>query len=343
MRFSEIIGQDAQVSLLAKALVSGRLPHSVLLHGPDGVGKATVGRVMASAIQCSEMDGDACGSCLACRKIEHGNHPDFFHVTRLPKKSARGRSESDLSQFIVVDQIRELAEHAAYAPKEGMARVFMIDPADAMNTEAQNALLKTLEEPPGKSILVLISSRPYALLPTVRSRCLAVRFDPVPSAVLSKFLRSRGVPPDETEARAALSGGRPGLALELDLAAMRARREELLADMEALTSSRNALADLSDMSARLIGKEMNDLLEGLELCQGMLRDAALSAAGTSDGTLLNIDISPRIARLGADLGSARAAALVETIETLRSAIRFNVNKNSLADAFMAAMAGAPPL
>jgi DNA polymerase III delta prime subunit len=140
------------------------------------VGKGLVARLFAVSLVCTQPgeDGTGCGSCVACRKAAHGNHPDVLVVTRLPKKETRGDASLDdddaadddaptakggeLRPFIVVQQIRELNQHAAYAPREGRRRVFLIDPADRMNLESQNALLKTLEEPGGQTIILLVAS-----------------------------------------------------------------------------------------------------------------------------------------------------------------------------------------
>lgn len=354
MAFERIVGQEAAVALLRRSLASGRLPHALLFQGPECVGKATVARELAAVIQCES--GEACGRCGACRRLASGAHPDYLVITRLPKKSGAGvpvqvaeREEDEeaemgggeLRALIVVDQIRALTQHASFAPQEGSRRVFVIDPADRMNAEAQNALLKTLEEPPGGALMILVSAKPHLLRPTVRSRCLSVRFAPVPVARLRAELEARGVPAGEATARAALAEGCPGRALRLDLGARLARRDQILSAFESLAGRARGLAELPSSTALLGVKEQDALLEALDVCESLLRDAARAASGLDGRDLMHADLAPRLAALGHKLGGPRAAALVRAIEALRADLRFNVNRTLLAETLLAAVAGGP--
>lgn len=343
MPLRDLIGQDRPVELLRRTLRSGRVPHAFLFHGPEGVGKGTAAVEFACALLCGTGGDDACGTCGACRRARTGSHPDSFLVTRQPKRgSGSGSKESsDLSPFIVVDQIREMTAHASFAPTEGRYRVFRIEPADAMNDEAQNALLKTLEEPASTTVLLLVAERPNVLLPTVRSRCLAIRFGEVPLPAIETWLRGRGVSDEEIAPRAALSSGRPGRALDLDLESLQARRKGLLEDLEELAASPEALARLSDRVGRLSGSGETEFLEGLAIVQGLLRDAARSASGLTAGALSHSDLSDRIDALGERLGADRAAALVEAVDRCRSYTRFHVNRTLITETILAAVAGGP--
>ena len=356
MIFPVVLGQERARAVIARLLVSGRLPHAFLLHGPAGVGKGLVAHLFAASLVCNEPREDAtgCGSCAACVKAAHGNHPDVLLVTRLPKKDRPGESTADdpedgedegtgkagdLRPFIVVQQIRELNHHAAYAPREGRRRVFIVDPADRMNAESQNALLKTLEEPPGQAVIVLVASRPHVLLPTVRSRCFQIGFGALSPDELASGLVSLGMGPAEAEARAALAEGRPGRAISLDLASLAARRDQLLAALEALASSPRAAAALTEYAGQVIGESETDLLEGLDLLMALARDAARAASGST--AILHADVAPRIDRLGRALGAARAAELVALIDRLRGDLRLNLNKTLVAETILAAFAGGP--
>src|SRR5512137_129619 len=204
MPFSELQAQDRAVGALRAALRRGRLHHAYLLGGPEGVGKGTAARLLAQAANCEGAGAgdDACGQCGPCRKIAHGTHPDVYLLEeeRVMAKAGRWEPKSGRtpSREIVVDQVRDLVDHRLSMRRfEGRRRVVVIDPADAMNVQAQNALLKTLEEPPDATTLVLVSSTPDALLPTIRSRCLRVAFAPLPEPVIRARLEAAGQPPAE--------------------------------------------------------------------------------------------------------------------------------------------------
>jgi len=354
--FPEVLGQERARNVLGRVLHSGRLPHAFLFHGPDGVGKGVVARLLVSSLVCTApgADGAACGACAACSKLGHGNHPDVFMVTRLPKKEKTGDrggddedddeepaggKAGDLRPFIVVDQIRELTHHASYAPREAARRVFLIEPADRMRAESQNALLKTLEEPPGQAVLILVASRPHLLLPTVRSRCFQLGFGAMSPEALAAGLAARGFEPGEARARAALAEGRPGRAIALDLETLVARRARLLGAMTALAASPRAVAEIDAFTEHLVGEGESELLEGLDLAMALLRDAARAASGSRQ--ILHVDVGGEIERLGARLGAQRATALAALVDRLRGDLRLNVNKTLLAETILAAIAGGP--
>lgn len=366
MILGELLGQASALTLLDRALRSGRLPHAMLFHGPEGVGKRTAALRLAAALQCETRDERSpeppCGRCGACRQVAHGNHPDVFVIERQPRRGtaaaattgaeddepedddeeeaepqpARGRAP--LRSFIVVAQIREVTRNASSAPRQGRARVFVIDPADRMNAEAQNALLKTLEEPPGRSVLVLVAARPHALLATVRSRCLRVPFGSLPVDALAEALAREGMPRPEALARAALAGGRPGYAKALDVAELTERREFVLRAIESMASGRG-LADLPALAKDLAGDDAAELAVSLDWIEGLLRDAAVAAVGGASP--IAVDLAPRLAKLGASLGPDRAAALMISAGRLREQLRLNLNRTLVAESMLAAIAGGP--
>lgn len=352
MIFAEILGATHPREVLARMLRSGRVPHALLFHGPEGVGKRTIAERFAASILCETPgpEAAACGRCTACLRVAHGNHPDLLVTTRLPKSAAKDAASvdddepetgesGDLKAWIVVEQIRALTEHAAYAPREGKSRIFLVDPADRMNPAAQNALLKTLEEPPGRAVIILVAARPHVLFSTVRSRCFQLGFPAMAPEALAAALVARGIPKDEAEARAALAEGRPGRALTLDLAATAERRDAILAMLEALAASPKGLAGMTAYVEALVGEDEATMLEGLELTEALLRDAARRAAGSP--SVLNADLAERLSRLGRTLGLARAAALSTLTDRLRGELRLNVNKALLAETLLAAVAGGP--
>ena len=350
-------GNEPAIGLLDRALAAGRLPHAVLLHGPEGLGKATVAVRIARALLCSdrpEGEAEPCGGCSDCRASGSGNHPDLFRIGRLPKRESRTGDDDadgedtpsgsraargDLRPFLTVDQIRDLSEHAAFAPRQGRARVFVIDPADRMNVSAQNALLKTLEEPPSRAFLLLVAARPHLLLPTVRSRCLAVGFSAMDPEELAEALHDGGMSRDEARSRASLAGGRPGAARILDVEATEARRDDILSMVERTAAAPAALADIAAMAKSMVGDGEEAFLEALDLVETILRDAARSAAGA--GALMHADRGARIEAIGRRLGALRAAELLGGVERVRANLRFHLNRTLAAEALLTSLAGGP--
>lgn len=354
MRLSEIPSRAA-ADLLLRAIAADRLPHALLFQGPEGIGKAAAAEALAAALLCRRGGGDSCEECPACRRVRDRRHPDYVRVERLPKREGRttegedeepepeagsGRVE-DLRREIEVDQIRELTEHAGFAPREGPRRVFVIDPADRMNRAAQNALLKTLEEPVGSAVLVLVAARPFALLPTIRSRCLSVRFAPFPAEDLVADLRSAGMTPEEARMRAALAEGRPRLARDLDLPASLEARERILEILESLGGSPPRLEAIGPGARALAGDTEEQLAEGFRVAASLLRDAARASLGLDASALMNADLEPRLSAVGRVLGSTRCAELVRVADLLRRDLRLNLNRLLSAEAFLAAVAGGP--
>ncbi len=357
----QILGQEPAVALLRKVLATGRIPHAFLFHGPEGVGKWTTALAFARALLCTAPETGKtavpCENCRSCRRLLAGAHPDLYRIGLYPKKLFpknpqpkeelpplpvhRPDTDKDLLTQIRIHQVRWLNSQAVHAPVEAEWRLFALDPADRLNPQAQNALLKTLEEPESRSMIVLITSRPHMLLPTIRSRCIGVGFKPLDPRELASLLEAGGVSSKESMSRAALAAGRPGTAIALDLPAMRSRRASLLNDLTALAESPSALSDLPRMTVRLLGESDKELRDGLDLLQGLLRDVARLGAGMSEETLLHQDLAPDLKRLERQLSGERAAELVKDIDELRAGLRFNVNKALLADTILASLCRRP--
>lgn len=205
MSFSDIRDQETAVRFLGNMLSLDRIPNAVLLWGPPGVGKRLASDQIAKAINCPERKNDSCGECLTCRKIEHGNHPDLHTVAPIKK-----------SRNIDVEAINELIELASLRPFESKWRIFIIHEADRMRPPAQNHLLKTLEEPLGQSLFILISEHPKRLLPTIRSRCQQIRFGALkPRTVVELLRRDHEVSKEAAVAIAAIAQGQMSRAVDL--------------------------------------------------------------------------------------------------------------------------------
>lgn len=212
---SSILAQEPAISTLRSALASGRLAHALLFSGPDGVGKGTTALALARVFLCdapahTPLGIDACNTCPSCLLMDGGTHPDYHFVYRQLIRLSKDSVARDLS----VDVIRNfLVAPAGLSSRLGRGKVFVVDEADTMNTTAQNALLKTLEEPPGRTLIILLASSPGALLPTIRSRCQPLRFAPIPTDIVTAELLRRGLTDTDAKDAARLADGSLGEAL----------------------------------------------------------------------------------------------------------------------------------
>jgi DNA polymerase-3 subunit delta' len=289
-RFANIRGHERTRDLLRAAVEQGRLPHALLFAGPEGVGKRTVALALAAWLQCEHRDGDACGHCASCGQTAAGSHPDVRLVT-----VAAGKKE------IGVDRAREVKRFVQLQPVRGIAKVAIVDEAHRLTVAAQNALLKTLEEPPDRSLLILVANNPDALLGTVRSRCQRVQFPPLPAATVAAML-SAGYGLDATTAHelAVLADGSPGRALALSRSDVAARRADLLRQLAGLKTAR--YVEVVQLANELSQPEGHVDVK-LELLLSHYRDDAVRAVGAAH-------LAP-----GAD------ATVVPSSDTLRAALR----------------------
>lgn len=198
--FAGLVGHPGPVRVLTRSMAARRVPHALLFHGPAGVGKATAAEMLAAALLCRGPERRPCGACAACGRLAHGNAYDFI------------RLEPDGAQ-IKIEQVRALKDRL----QAGTGGVVIVEPADAMNPSAANALLKTLEEPPPGWALVLVTARPESVLATIRSRCQAVRFGRLSPADTGAVLAAHGVPEAHLPLLAHLAEGAPGAVLAAGL------------------------------------------------------------------------------------------------------------------------------
>jgi DNA polymerase-3 subunit delta' len=310
MGFADILGHDRVKGLLARALTLGRFPPSLLLAGPPGVGKRTTALVAAAALLCENGGGDACGRCPTCSRVSRGIHPD---VIVLEPKGAT----------IKIDEVRDLVREIGALPFEARVRAFVVDEADLLTDQAANALLKSLEEPARTSHVMLVSSSPQALLPTIRSRCQLLRFGPLPTPLLERHLRDHaGL--DETEARlrAVLCEGSLGDALAFETEGYRATRDEVLRILE--SGGKMGGLDRLEAAERLADLDSPQL--ALTALRSLLRDLAVARVLGPAEWFLNADVADRVKALAGSDVAVRAIALAEQAEEMRLAIRGNANK-----------------
>lgn len=212
--FDDILGQDRAIDSLRRAYRADRLPHGLIFAGPVGVGKATTARALGALFLCEKPKGDKpCGKCGSCVVFDANNHPDFHVITKelIRVHDKTGKSKGiDLS----INVIRpELIDRAGLKPLMGVGKVFVIEQAELMNPQAQNAMLKTLEEPAGRTVIVLLTDQPHALLPTIRSRCQLVQFQALDEKAVREQLVARDVSAQNAQRAATISEGSLGAAL----------------------------------------------------------------------------------------------------------------------------------
>jgi DNA polymerase-3 subunit delta' len=336
MFFRDLIGQRDARAVLQGALRSGKIAHAYLFVGPEGVGRRTAALAFAQTLLCERGGGDACGACAACRKVAGGAHPDLRVI------APGGRTESGAERRAVgIEQIRDLKRDAAYPPYEARWKVFVVEDAEAMRAEAANSLLKVLEEPPARSVIILISESAPALLPTIVSRSQIVRFSFVPAPEIAAALAERaGVPADQAPFLGALAGGRPGLALREAAEAQAALgfRQEVVRVLE-IVAREGAVKRLE--AAEALSRQKDDLDRWLDTALLWIRDVAVWQAAHDPALLVNLDRRDRIdawAQRARPEGIRDAAAAIEAAKT---DLRRNINPRLVIEHLFAGIHIAP--
>lgn len=301
MSLRDVVGQESALRMLLGARRMGRVASSYLFAGEQGIGKRFTALNFAKALNClNPVDGDygdACDKCPSCIKIDAGTHPDFLLI------------EPDGDQ-IKVEQVRRLEEALSLTAYEAKVKVAVVDDAEAMNASAANAFLKTLEEPPPESLIILVSSSPDRLPETIRSRCSRINFRPLGPGACEEVMKKRASARKALPVLVRLSMGRPGLALGEDLLKER--------DM--------VMGDLEGTAGKHPWKDRKDIERWLEMSMLLLRDmAVLKATGSAEG-LINRDMA---AELGEMSEKAALTGIIEAygkLMQLKSRLGFNLNK-----------------
>ncbi len=317
MPFLDLIGHERPTAILKASILHDRVAHAYLFFGEDRIGKRLAALRFAQAINCEIDYGpggpDACGACRSCRQIEARTHPDFLLIEP---------DQEQANPQIKIEQIRELEQQLVYHPLVGRRKVCLIDEADRMTPGAANALLKTLEEPPDHSLLLLITSRPSALLATVRSRCQGIRFvAPARADVETALKTTRRIPPADARFLAMVTQGRIGQALETDLAATRVQQDEF----STLTSAKSLHSVGTLLTAAEALYRSDRAPEALEWIVRWIRDLILVSVGADPDHLLNRDRLPQLEEAGRGLRPDALLDLLADIETIQQAATRNVN------------------
>ena len=298
-----IIGHQQIIEQLYHAIQSDRVAGAYLFVGNANVGKETVALYFAKSMNCLEPDEGACGHCLSCRKIDDGNHPDVQIIR-------------PSGTWMKIDQIRELQKRIVYRPLEGRRKVYILTEVERMNLEAANCLLKTLEEPPAGSVLILITTNLDALLPTIRSRCQIIRFYPLLIPDLAAYLVHRF---DFEEALAfsiaTLSGGAVGKALAL----LQESQEGIHEEIPEILTTHDRLA------AFRIAEKLSQNPEELDPLVTWYRDLLLLHQGAPTDLLIHTHHVEALKQLVPYYSRLHLQSAIKTILETKHLLKRNVN------------------
>ena len=333
------IGNRRMVDIMKRAIAQERLPHAMIFAGPSGVGKCTLALLTAQALNCLEpKDGDPCGHCSVCRRIlayVESRHRECAKGGKsscgvCPVCQAHNRRHPDVhliepekKTLISIEQVRKVIDEVAFQPLEARYRVVILDPADQMKAEGQNSLLKTLEEPPSRTIMILIATNPYLLLETIRSRARILHFGEISREEIAQFLvRQEGRSEADANLAAALSGGSLAAALEFDTAEYRDIRESAM-EFVALLLERGSFATVSALAAK-VTKDKVFFQTWLESLESLLQDIYYS--GIADERISQRDLAEKLQLLHHKTSHSRLVRAIEGMRRFKSDLKFNVNR-----------------
>ncbi len=374
--FLEILGQDAALAQLQRALAGQRRPHAYIFAGPEGVGRRTTAAEFAKLLWCEKplrrRNGDrlaglpedfslrtACGRCNSCRTAAAGTNPDLLLVY---KELARYHDDPDVRDRVMqelgIEVIRQFLIDPAYrASAGGRGKVFLVLQAERMSDPAQNALLKTLEEPPPGVTIILLSPGPSDLLPTTRSRCQVIRFGPLPAALVAERLTAQGTGQDEARFWAAFTAGSLGRAIRLAAAGLYQFKRQLVAQLAGLRPGGEApLAGMltetmetrakarqkadPDLAATLASRQAGEVI--LDLIASVYRDA-LSVACSARRVLVHADQAEAVGGIAAHFGPQALSEILEQLARYEQLLWRNVHAKLLWDNVAVTCAAGTPL
>lgn len=315
MAFKDILGNERQKKILRRALQKERLPNSMLFCGQEGVGKRSLALVLAKSLNCINKKDDACETCPACRAINKNNFPDVMVI--FPERNV-----------IKISQMRVLKQTAYLKPMVGKKRVFILTEAEKMNEEASNSLLKILEEPPLFSHIILITTNPEAIRPTIKSRCQILNFQPILKEEIEKILLKKGFSAKKAKVISLLVKGNLKKALQLDWEEIQSRREEIWQFLVSFVKKENIANYLNQYSPRQ-GLTKDELEQNLEILSSFCRDLVLIQQGSNPRLLMNPDYGQKMIKLKDFISWRKSVDYLQIIDYTLFALQKNLNMNLL--------------
>ena len=363
MGFSEFLGNERIVAALRGTLRASRVPHALLFTGPRGVGKFTLARMFAQAANCERLQDDFCGQCATCKRIslladpqklieqglvERGENADAATVERVPLIL---QSHPDVwvlapdpvrlknpvvRPMLRIGQLRAVQRAACFQPMG--RRVFILDGAETMRWDVANVFLKILEEPPGSATLILTAPSPYALLPTIVSRCLQFHFAPLPQSAVESILREKTTrKPADLKLAAKLAEGSPGLAMEMDVTAASQSRKNALRILENAAIGRG-FAQLFAETAALAKDRESSFEEQLAIFYALLTDLLELTSKIKEPVLRNAPLAKELQALARSVDFAWVLRAIAGFDELYAGARRNLNRQLGLDALAASLA-----
>jgi DNA polymerase-3 subunit delta' len=325
MAFRDLVDQDHAVMLLRSAARGGRVSHAYLFVGPAGVGRFDTAIAFAQRLNCERVaDDDGCGQCRTCTLIAKGQYPDVRVVDVKRGLLLHDDAEERKKKIISIEQVRALRREVVYPPLEGLWKVYVFVDADQMQIEAGNSLLKVLEEPPPRVVIILLAESTVPMLSTVVSRCQLVRFSLVPASAIEEALVARyNVPKGKARFLSALAGGQLGKAITWATSEgalqMRERTLELLQRLEH--------ADALDRmdAAEGLAKEKDTLGDLLDIALFWYRDILVWQESQDESLLINLDCKEMISKLAAQVPTRALTARINAVEEAKDSIHRNVH------------------
>ncbi len=310
--FEDITGQEEIVDYCRRTIEGGKLSHALMINGENNTGKEYIARIYASTIQCEKHGLKPCGECHSCRMSSSMNHPDVITVTH------------EKPNLISVDEIRDqINNDVVIKPYYSERKIYIIPDASMMNEAAQNALLKTLEEPPAYVMLILLVSNREKMLPTILSRCITLNIKPVSAEAIRKYLTARGISGRTLDMAAAYARGSIG------------RAEKMLSSQEEADIAGDVLDLMSRVGNLSVAEELDfvkkiadnkdDLSEYLEMMEAWYRDALYLKSTGDTGGLLFINEERAISEAARTVGYQKLSGILEQIQLTRE--RLNANGN----------------
>jgi DNA polymerase III delta' subunit len=316
MAFKDVLGNEQVKKTLRIALEKSRVPNSLLLCGQEGVGKRSLALVLAKALNCERERDDSCDKCETCRAIDNNRFPDVIEI-------------SAAKDVIQIAQMRFMKQIAYLKPMAKGKRVFIIDDAEKMNDESANSILKILEEPPLFTHIILTTSNPYLILPTIKSRCRTLTFLPVSNLEIEKLLLERDLPEDRAKIISLVARGNLDKALSLDWEDLREKKKAAWEIFMALLKARgtsSAMRRLGFGQRAVIREELDQLLE---LLSSFCRDFILIKEGGEGRFLINPDYEPALREIEKTFGLGRLLNGLAQIDFAISGLSRHLNAGLL--------------